>query len=111
MYAIIKAGNKQYKITTNQEIYIDLLKKKKRGDVLIINNVLMIGGKCCKIGYPFIKNASILTTVINNKKNKTKIKNNKIHVFKKNRRKGYHKLFGHRQLYTKIKINKIILNK
>ncbi len=110
MYAIIETGNKQYKITANQKIHINFLKNKKRGDSLVIKNILMIvGDKYHKIGFPFVKNATVLATIVNAGKDERGIKSKKIHVFKKHRRKGYHKSFGHRQLYTQIKINKIIL--
>ena len=101
MYAVIKTGGKQYKISEG-----DLLKVEKidgeTGDIIELNEVLMIAdGDKIEIGTPVLSNASVVSEIVKHGKAK------KIIVFKSKRRKGYRKKQGHRQLYTNLRIKEI----
>lgn len=101
MYAIVNIKGKQYRITENQKLYVPRLKdeigsKVKFSDVLMVEN----DDSTVKIGAPTIK-MNIEATVLNH------VKDDKVLVFKKKRRKGYKRTRGHRQQYTEIEINKI----
>jgi large subunit ribosomal protein L21 len=100
MYAVIKTGGKQYKVSEG-----DLLKVEKLegavGDTVQLAEVLMVGGETVKIGTPLVPEASVVGTIIEQGKDK------KILVFKSKRRKNSRKLRGHRQPRTILKIDKI----
>jgi len=100
MYAVVKTGGKQYKVSEG-----DLLKVEKLdgavGDTVELNEVLMVGGDKVAIGTPLVPNASVTVKIIEQGKDK------KILVFKSKRRKDSRKLNGHRQPRTMLKIEKI----
>ena len=100
MYAVIKTGGKQYKVSEG-----DLLKVEKLegavGDTIELSEVLMVGGEKVKIGTPIVPKASVVGKIVEQGKDK------KILVFKSKRRKNSRKLNGHRQLRTILKIEKI----
>jgi large subunit ribosomal protein L21 len=101
MYAIIEIGGHQYKVSESQELFVNRLENKVN-DVISINRVLMVSGENgTKIGAPVLDGASVQATVIEH------AKGDKLIVFKKIRRKQYQKSTGHRQLVTKIRIDKI----
>lgn len=102
IYAILKLHSKQYIVKRGDNILIDNI-RNTNNNILIFNSILCIFYKNFSInGFPYISEYKIEAIIV--KKN---IKENKIYVFKKKRRKGYHKKMGHRQKYTQIKINKI----
>jgi large subunit ribosomal protein L21 len=100
MYAVIKTGGKQYKVSAG-----DLLKVEKLdgavGDTIELNEVLMVGGEEVKIGTPLLPEAKVKATIVEQGKDK------KILVFKMKRRKNTRKKYGHRQPLTRLKITDI----
>ncbi len=100
MYAVVKTGGKQYKVSEG-----DLLKVEKLegavGDTVELNEVLMVGGDKVAIGTPLVPSASVIGKIVEQGKDK------KILVFKSKRRKDSRKLNGHRQPRTILKIEKI----
>ncbi|WCA22431.1 50S ribosomal protein L21 [Candidatus Phytoplasma oryzae] len=103
MFAIIKSGSKQYKVSPGQEIFMEKLSLKE-DEICFFEQVLSIekDDKETILGTPFIKNAKIEAKIIKQGKSK------KIIVFKYKKRKKYRLKRGHRQFYTKLLINKII---
>lgn len=98
MYAVIKTGGKQYRVSEGDEIFVEKLEVEDGKDVTF-NEVLMIDGK---IGTPYLDGASVTGTVLKHGKSK------KIRIFKyKNKSRSNRNTQGHRQPYTKIKITKI----
>ncbi len=97
MYAVIKTGGKQYKVSEG-----DLLKVEKIdgavGETVEIDQVLMVGGAAVKLGTPLVPGAKVKAQIVGQEKDK------KILVFKSKRRKGYRKKFGHRQQITRLKV-------
>ena len=102
MFAIVNIKGKQYRISENDRIFISKLKEDEGSKVKFDNSVLMFSNddKSFKIGAPTLK-MNVEATVIGH------IKDDKVIVFKKKRRKGYKRTKGHRQQYTEIEINKI----
>ena len=101
MYAVIKTGGKQFKVTEGDILKVEKLSAEV-GKALNLNSVLtLVDGDKVTIGTPMITGASIDATVISHGKG------DKVKIFKMNRRKGYRKSQGHRQSFTEIKINKI----
>ena len=107
MYAIVEMGGKQYQVEEGAQIQVDLIKEKKKGDKLLFDKVLMLSGETYQVGKPYIENAKVSAIVTNMGTDGEGVKDRKIRVFKKKRRKGYHKTIGHRQRYTQIRIDKI----
>ncbi|MFQ5481143.1 MAG: 50S ribosomal protein L21 [Nitrospinaceae bacterium] len=101
MYAVLKTGGKQYKVTAGDEIRVEKLSAEV-GDTVTIGQVLMIedGGEV-KVGAPFLDETAVTATVTG------QMKAPKIIVFKKRRRKKYRRKNGHRQPLTCLKITGI----
>jgi large subunit ribosomal protein L21 len=95
MYAVIKTGGKQYKVSEGDVIEIEKVNEDKK---VTFDEVLMAGDK---IGAPTVSGAKVEAEVIEQKKAP------KILVFKKKRRHNYRRKVGHRQLLTVVKITKI----
>jgi len=99
MFAVIKAGGKQYKVDRNSVIKVEKI-EGELGAKIQLNQVLMIGeySKPSFIGTPLVKGAVVTAEITN------QLKDNKIIVFKKKRRKNYRRKAGHRQELTELKI-------
>lgn len=103
MFAVVKTGGKQYKVKEGDIIKIEKLVGEE-GDSVELEEVLLIGdAPGTTIGKPLVPNAKVVCSVIGQGKSK------KVVIFKAKRRKGYHKKQGHRQMYTSLKINQIIV--
>lgn len=100
MYAIIATGGKQYKVAEGDIILVEKLgqeagEKVTLDDVIVVNKdgELLFGDK--------VAAASVTASVVEN------VKGKKVTVYKYKRKTGYHKKQGHRQNYSKIKIEAI----
>ena len=94
MYAVFKTGGKQYRATQGQKIKLEKLNANS-GDKVLFTEVLMVGeGSGVDIGTPYLTNASVEATVLEEGKDK------KIEVIKFKRRKNYKRTFGNRKCYT-----------
>ena len=103
MYAIIKTGGKQYKVSPGDTLKVEKI-EGKIGDTLVIEDVLMaVNGEKIEVGRPILQNAKVAGEIVCQAKGK------KIIVFKAKKRKGYRKKIGHRQLLTELKIKEITI--
>ena len=100
MYAIIATGGKQYKVSEGDIITIEKL-GKEAGEKVTFDQVLAVSDGTLKVGNPTVEGATVEASVVENGKAK------KVIVYKYKRKTGYHKKNGHRQLFTKVKIEKI----
>ena len=100
MYAIIATGGKQYKVSDGDVIYVEKL-DANAGDDVTFDQVLAVGGDKLTIGSPLVESASVTGKV------QDQVKGKKVIVYRYKRKTGYHKKNGHRQAYTKVKIEKI----
>lgn len=100
MYAIIATGGKQYKVEEGDIIKIEKL-GLDAGSTVTFDQVLAVNDGSLKVGNPTVDNANVSATVVEEGKNK------KIVVLRYKRKTGYKKKSGHRQPYTKVKIDKI----
>ncbi|MDD4801794.1 MAG: 50S ribosomal protein L21 [Syntrophomonas sp.] len=101
MYAIVQTGGKQYKVAEGDIIKVEKL-AGEAGEKLTLDQVLMFkDDNGIKIGTPLLQDARITVEVIEQGRSK------KIIVYKYKKRKNYRRKQGHRQSYTKIKIDKI----
>ena len=100
MYAVVRTGGKQYKVTKDAVLTVETL----AGDVgskLTLGEVLMLGGDSPKIGLPLVKGASVACEILEHGQGE------KVVAFKKKRRKNTHRKRGHRQHFTKLKVLEI----
>lgn len=100
MYAVIETGGKQYKVEQGDEIYVEKLDSEEESAVDF--KVIALGGdEGFTLGSPYVKGAKVTGTVVKNGKGK------KLTVFTFKAKKGSKRKMGHRQPYTKVKIESI----
>ena len=98
MYAILKTGGKQYKVSEGDVIYVEKLGVED-GATVTFDEVLAVGeGDKLTVGAPYVSGAAVTGTVEKTGKGK------KINIFKMKPKKGYRRRQGHRQPYTKVTI-------
>ena len=101
MYAVIKTGGKQYRVSEGNILEIEKI-SGNQGDVVSFDDVLMVSKSGdIKVGTPVVEGAKVTGEIV------TQTKGPKITVFKMKRRKGYRKKTGHRQQLTVLKIKGI----
>ena len=101
IYAVIESGGKQYRVTPGQTLDVERLGVAE-GDTVELDRVLLIAdGANVMVGEPTIPGATVSATA------KGEGKGDKIVVFKYKPKVRYHKKTGHRQLYTRLSIDKI----
>lgn len=100
MYAIIATGGKQYRVSEGDKVRVERLDAEV-GSQVEFDQVLMVGGDSAKIGNPTVEGAKVTGEVTAQAKAK------KVIVYKYKPKKGYHKKNGHRQQFTKVKIDSI----
>ena len=101
MYAVIKSGGKQHKVSEGEEILLEKISLDE-GEIIEFSEVLAVNKDgTLNLGKPLLEGAIVKGKVINHLKTK------KITVIKMKRRKDYRKKQGHRQNLTKVKIESI----
>jgi large subunit ribosomal protein L21 len=101
MYAIIKTGGKQYRVGVGEILRVEKLGVQS-GAVRFEEVLLVSKDGSIQVGKPVVANAHVEAEVIREGRAK------KIIIFKKKRRKGYHKKQGHRQTFTEVRITSIV---
>lgn len=101
MYAVVEIAGKQFKVGENDRIVVPSLGQKSGEKVTFDRVFLLEDGKEISIGNPMVAGASVEATVLKN------IRDKKVIVFKKKKRKGYKVRRGHRQEYTQVQITGI----
>ena len=101
MYAIISEGGHQFKVEEGQEVDIDYRDLSAGGQVKFDRVLAYRDDEELKIGQPVLEGASVTGEVL------SVTQGPKVVVQKARRRKTYRRKTGHRQLYTRVKINKI----
>ncbi len=103
MYAIIKTGAKQHKVSEGDVLSVEKLAGDKGAEV-VFNEVLMVSGSdAVKIGKPFVEGATVTGEIVD------QVKGPKLLIGKYKKRKGYNKKTGHRQELTSMKIKQILI--
>jgi len=94
MFAVVEIAGKQYKVTPNAQVRVDLLESNE-GDQLKVNKVLLVAdGSNTEIGMPYLSGKTLNATVLKHEKG------DKVRIFKFRPKKRYRKSQGHRQKYT-----------
>jgi large subunit ribosomal protein L21 len=100
MYAVIKTGGKQYRVSTGDRLKVEKL-AGNIGDTVTFDQVLMLGGEQTKLGAPLVAGAKVEAKITAQDRSK------KVIIFKLRRRKNYRRKQGHRQPYTALEITGI----
>ena len=100
MYAIIATGGKQYKVSEGDIIYVEKL-GVEAGETVVFDQILAVNDGELKVGTPTVDSAKVTASVVEEGRFR------KVIVYKYKRKSGYHKKNGHRQSYTKVKIESI----
>ena len=103
MYAIIRAGGKQFKAEKGKTLRLPLMEAEAGSKVTFDEVLLSSDGHTIKTGAPLVKGAKVTGEVIGQGKE------SKIYVFKFKRRKNYRRKTGHRQGYTEVRITDLKL--
>ena len=102
MYAVIETGGKQYRVKEGDVLFIEKI-KAEAGEKVVFDKVLLVSNEGdLNVGSPYVESAKVEADVLEQGKGK------KIIVFKYKAKKNYKKKQGHRQPYTKVKIEKIV---
>ncbi len=102
MYAVIKTGGKQYRVSKGAVLRVETL-DAAAGDKVEFDQVLLVGeGKDVKIGTPYVEGSKVEATV------QSEGRGRKIDVVKFKRRKNYQRFHGHRQAYSEIRVTDIV---
>ena len=103
IYAIVEVGGKQYKVAPKQTIQVDRLGVAE-GEPVEFDRVLLIGGdEDTVVGSPLVRGAKVLGTSLG------EAKGSKVIAFKYKAKVRYRRKKGHRQTYTKVLVNKIVM--
>jgi large subunit ribosomal protein L21 len=103
MYAVVKTGGKEYRISKGDIIRVEKLEGKV-GDQVTLKDVLMVSQEGqVHIGSPQFKNSVVIGEIVQ------QIKGKKVLTYKMKKRKNYRRFKGHRQNYTYLKVNDISL--
>ena len=102
MYAIIKSGGKQYRVSAGEQVRVEALAAEV-GASVSLEEVLLVGtGDGVKVGAPLVAGAKVKATVVAHGRG------DKVKIFKLRRRKHYTKTQGHRQSYTEVRVDDIV---
>jgi large subunit ribosomal protein L21 len=103
MYAVIKTGGKQHRVSEGDVLKVEKLEGRK-GDTVVFEEVLLVTKEDqTRVGTPVVQGAKVVGEIVHQGKGP------KIIIFKKKRRKGFLKKTGHRQPLTEVRIKEISL--
>jgi large subunit ribosomal protein L21 len=96
MYAVIKTGGKQYRVTAGSKLKVEQLTAEVGADVVIDQVLMVADGAAVKVGTPLVQGATVKATVLSHGRG------DKVLIFKHRRRKHFKKQGGHRQWFSEI---------
>jgi large subunit ribosomal protein L21 len=103
VYAVVRSGARQYRAGVGDTILVERLPAEV-GQQLELSEVLLVAdGEKVKVGQPTVKKAKVLATVVAQEKGP------KVRIFKYHPRKRYRKRAGHRQWYTRLRVDEIVV--
>ena len=105
MYAILEIQGQQFRAEEGKYLYVHYLGEAvKQGEVIDFEKVLLVDTDGnVEVGMPTVKGAKVTCEVL-----ESLVKGEKVIVFKKKRRKGYRRLNGHRQSFSKVLVKSIV---
>lgn len=102
MYVIVEIAGQQFKAEKGRKLYVHRLQGDEGSSVSFDQVLLVDNDGQVSVGAPVVKGASVNAKILRH------LKDDKVIVFKKKRRKGYQKMNGHRQFLTQVLIEDII---
>ncbi len=103
MYAVIKTGGKQYRVTSGDKLKVEKLVADVGAEITFDQVLMVADGDSVKAGTPLVSGAAVKATVVSHGRG------DKVRIFKMKRRKHYRKTQGHRQHYTEVQISAIAI--
>ena len=98
MYAVVKTGGKQYRVSAGEKLKVEQIPADVGGEIALDQVLLVADGEAVMLGTPLVAGATVKAKVIGHGRG------DKVRIFKMRRRKHYRKSQGHRQNYTEIEI-------
>lgn len=102
MYAVVESGGRQYKAIEGRAITVEQLPHETGVEIELDRVLLIADGDDVLVGRPVIEGAKVKATVLGEEKGP------KIRVFKMHPRKRYRRRKGHRQTYTRLRVDEIV---
>ena len=102
MYVIVEIAGKQFKAEKGRKLYVNRLQGDEGSSVSFDKVLLTDNDGQVKVGSPVVEGASVNAKILRH------LKDDKIIVFKKKRRKGYRRKNGHRQCFSKVLIKEVV---
>jgi large subunit ribosomal protein L21 len=102
-FAVVEIAGQQFKVAPKDKLVVPTLKDTAGSKVSFDRVLLLQNEDSVRVGNPVVKGASVEATVLGD------LRDEKVIVFKKKKRKGYRVRKGHRQAYTKVEITKILM--
>jgi large subunit ribosomal protein L21 len=103
VYAVMKSGARQYRATVGDTVRVEKLPIDPGEQIELDEVLLVVDDNEVRIGQPTVEGAKVLATVVAQEKGP------KITIFKYRPRKRYRRRAGHRQLYTRLRIDEIVV--
>jgi large subunit ribosomal protein L21 len=103
MYAVFRTGGKQFRAEPGKKIRIPTMEVEAGESVTFDDVLLAFDGKDVQVGAPLVDGAKVTAEVVRHGRDR------KIIVFKRKRRKGYRRKQGHRQGFTEIRVDEILV--
>ena len=101
MYAVIKTGGKQYKVSEGDTVKVEKLPADAGAEVEITDVLMLVDGDKVAVGAPLVAGAKVSAKVMSHGRG------DKVRIIKFRRRKHHRKQMGHRQAYTELQITRI----
>lgn len=98
MYAVVKTGGKQYRVSSGEKLKIEQILADVGAEIVLDQVLLVADGEAVTMGSPLVQGASVKAKVVAHGRG------DKVQIYKMRRRKHYRKSQGHRQNYTEIEI-------
>jgi large subunit ribosomal protein L21 len=98
MYAGVKTGGKQYRVSAGDKLRIEQIPADVGAEIVLSEVLLVASGDDLRMGTPMLSGAAVTAKVVSHGRG------DKVRIFKMRRRKHYRKSQGHRQNYTEIEI-------
>jgi len=102
MYAIFRTGGKEYKASPGDLVRVEKLEGEP-GSMVEFNHVFAVRGVGLSVGSPLVENAKVTGTIVRNARSP------KVRVLKYKRKKQYRRTLGHRQAFSEVQINEVLM--
>jgi len=103
VYAVVKSGARQYRAAVGDTLLVEKLPVEVNQQLELDKVLLVADGEQVKIGQPLVEGSKVLATVVAQEKGP------KIRIFKYHPRKRYRRRGGHRQRYTRLRVDEIVV--